>query len=112
MKGAIPTNDGIIMAPSMDEARGYLIFDVEKGKLTNVEMVWKQTSLDSTTENMIKPITGCKMAFAGMFSDRTKDLLLKKGIAPVCTGDEIITNVIVHYIENELRHTSDYCCCP
>jgi predicted Fe-Mo cluster-binding NifX family protein len=112
MKGAIPTNDGILMASSIDEARGYLIFDVDKGKLTNVEMVWKQTGYQVNTENMIQPIAGCNMAFASRYSDLTKELLLKKGIDPVCSGDEIITNVIVHYIEDELRHASDCCCCP
>jgi predicted Fe-Mo cluster-binding NifX family protein len=112
MKAAIPTNDGIRMTPTFEQAKGFLIFDIEMGELANVEMIWNNVAYNDSRESFLQPLSGCAAAFAGDFNMDLAKVLRQKGIDPICTSDEIITNLIVHYIENDLRKASDCCCCP
>jgi predicted Fe-Mo cluster-binding NifX family protein len=112
MKAAIPTNDGIRMTRTFEQAKGFLIFDVELGQLANVEMIWNKAGYNDSAESFLQPLSGCAAAFAGDFNQDLAKVLRQKGIDPICTSDEIITNLIVHYIENDLRKASDCCCCP
>jgi len=113
MKAAIPTNDGIMMAGSFEQAKGFLIFDIEFGKVTKEEVVWSKTDYAAEApEGFLAPISDCSAAFAGKITESLYSVLQKRGISLIKSKDDIITNVIVHYLENELKQAADYCCCP
>jgi predicted Fe-Mo cluster-binding NifX family protein len=113
MKAAIPTNDGILMAGSFEQAKGFLIFDIKVGQIVKEELVWNKTAyVPDSPEAFINPISGCSATFANTISDNLRSVILKNGIDLISSKDDIITNVILHYLENEVKQEANYCCCP
>lgn len=112
MKAAIPTDDGLRISNSFEQAKGFLIFDVESGHLKDIELVWNKNKFSDSEDTFLNPLTGCKIAFAHEFDENLRKVLQMKGINPVSSPDDIITNLIVHYLESEIHQESDYCCCP
>jgi predicted Fe-Mo cluster-binding NifX family protein len=113
MRAAIPTNDGIMMAGSFEQAKGFLIFDIELGQVTKEEVVWNKTAYaGETPENYLTPIINCSAAFANNIPEKLCLALQQKGISLINSKDDIITNVIFHYMDNEIKKAADCCCCP
>jgi len=113
MKAAIPTNDGIMMAASFEQARGFLVLNIELGKVVKEELIWNKAGyIADSPENYLTLINDCSAVFADIIGDSLKNILNKKGIALIQSRDSIITNAIVHYLEHEGSKAADYCCCP
>ncbi|MEI6883309.1 MAG: NifB/NifX family molybdenum-iron cluster-binding protein [Bacteroidota bacterium] len=113
MKAAIPTNDGIKMAPSFEQAKGFLILNIELGRVVNEELVWKSISnrLTNPVDNMTL-LSGCSAVITEKISEQNIAGLSSNGITLVQSNDSIITNTIVHYLEHEISKAADHCCCP
>lgn len=113
MKAAIPTNDGLKMAPSFELAKGFLILNIELGRVVNEELVWK--SISNRLTNPVDPMTllsGCSTLITDQISEQNMAGLSSNGITLVQSKDNIITNSIVHYLEHEISNATDHCCCP
>ena len=113
MKAAIPTNDGIMMASLFEQAKGFLVLNIELGKIVKEELIWNNTRyIADSPEGFLAPLNECSAVFAEKIADSLKSALGKKGISLIRSHDSIITNVIVNYLENEVGKAADYCCCP
>ena len=113
MKAAIPTNDGIIMANSFEQAKGFLILNIELGQVVKEELIWNKAGyITDSPEGFLVPVKECSAVFADSITDSLKTILKTKGIDLIQSKDSIITNVIIHYLEHEAGKAADYCCCP
>lgn len=112
MKAAIPTNDGLIMSSSFEDAKGFLILSIELGKVIKEEMIGSKPGRDSTAGNIFNLLQDCTAVFTGNITDASKSILEKKNISVIASHDSIITNVIMNYLEHEVGKIADTCCCP
>jgi len=113
MKAAIPTNDGIMMATSFEQAKGFLILTIELGQVVKEELIWNKVGyIPDSPEDYLTPVNDCSAVFADTIPDSLKNVLNKNGISLIQSRDSIITNAIVHYLEHEVSKAADYCCCP
>ena len=113
MKAAIPTNDGIMIANSFEQAKGFLIFNIELGQVVKEELIWNKAGYAADSpEGFLIPVKECSTVFADSIPDSLKNILNTKGIDLIQSKDNIITNVIIHYLENEVGKAADHCCCP
>lgn len=113
MKIAIPTNDGILMAGSFEESKGFLILDIQLGHIQKEELVWKSNGNRLTHPvDDITLISGCSSVITENISEKNTAGLSAKGISLVRSHEQIITNTIINYLENVAGKTADFCCCP
>ncbi|MEI7726619.1 MAG: hypothetical protein WCK09_16035 [Bacteroidota bacterium] len=113
MKMAIPTNDGLTLSPDLGQSNGFLILTLELGEITHEEMRWNKLSdIVCASDALLTNIGDCQAimindnstAFNGPASIQKKEIIR--------TGESIITNAWVHYLENTLRNEANTCCCP
>jgi len=113
MKAAIPTNDGLMMASTFGEARGFLVVNIELGKVTREELIWKQPEEKSIAPDIYMDLLkDCSAVIAGEVADPYKAMLEKRNISIIPSRDKIISNVIMNYMEHEAGKLADTCCCP
>jgi predicted Fe-Mo cluster-binding NifX family protein len=112
MKAAIPTNDGLIMAPSFEDARGFLVLNIELGKVVKEEMIGSKPGRSSMAGNVFDLLKDCSAVLAGNITDASKTILEKRNISVISSHDSIITNIIIDYLEHEAGKVADTCCCP
>ena len=113
MKAAIPTNDGLMMASSFEKAKGFLILNIELGKITREEIIWRKNGqLTESPENVTDVIKDCSAVIADGIAGPYKKVLERRKIAFIHSSDNIITNAIIHYLEHETGKAADTCCCP
>jgi len=112
MKAAIPTNDGLNMAPSFEDASNFLVLNIELGKVTKEEIIGSRPGRSSAAGNVFDILNDCSAVLTGKISEASKALLEKKNISVVSSQDHIITNIIINYLEHEAGKTADTCCCP
>ncbi|MCX6281562.1 MAG: hypothetical protein NTU51_06345 [Bacteroidetes bacterium] len=112
MKAAIPTNDGLFMASSFEDAKGFLVMNIELGKVIKEEMIGSKPGRNSTAGNVFDLLKDCTAVLTGKITDVSKSILEKRNISVIASHDSIITNVIMNYLEHEVGKTADNCCCP
>jgi len=112
MKAAIPTNDGLSMAPSFEDASNFLVLSIELGKVVKEEMIGSKPGRSSTSNNVFDLLKDCTTVLAGNITDASKTILEQKNISVVSRQDSIITNIIIDYLEHEISEAADHCCCP
>lgn len=113
MKTAIPTNDGIMVASSFELAKGFLVLTIELGQVVKEELIWNKAGyITESPDSYLNPINDCSTVLVETISDTLKMVLNRKGVTLIQSSDSIITNAILHYLENEVRKAADYCCCP
>ena len=112
MKAAIPTNDGLIMASSFEDARGFLLLNIELGKVVKEEMIGSKPGRSSTAGNVFDLLKDCSAGLTGNITETSKTILEKRNISVIASHDSIITNVIMNYLEHEVGKEADTCCCP
>jgi predicted Fe-Mo cluster-binding NifX family protein len=112
MKIAISTNDGIRMAPAFEISDGFLILTIEFGEIVEEDIRWKQGSGKVNVGEILSQISDCSVIVVREISESSMQFLRNKSIDVFRTTEEIITNVIVHYLEHQYREASDHCCCP
>jgi len=112
MKAAIPTNDGLIMASSFEDAKGFLVLNIELGKVIQEEMIESKPGRNSTAGNVFDLLKDCTSILTGNITDASKSILEKRNISVIASHDNIITNVIMNYLEHEVGKIADNCCCP
>ncbi len=112
MKAAIPTNDGLMMASSFEDARGFLVLNIELGKVVKEEMIGSKPGRSSVAGDVFDLLKDCSAVLAGNITDASKTILEKRHISFIPCRDMIITNVIMNYLEHEAGKVADTCCCP
>ncbi|MEI6577547.1 MAG: hypothetical protein WCO63_15330 [Bacteroidota bacterium] len=112
MKIAIATTDGLNMSSSYEEARGFLIIKENFNEIVHEELRWKP-GLEKTDFNRdYLMISACSQLVVREISVAAKQFFMDKGIAVFVTKEDIITNVILHFLEKHYREASNTCCCP
>ncbi len=113
MKIAIPTDDGLKISPDFRKAKGFLILTVKFGELTDETMQWDASGEpELSPEGLLAGIRGCSVLIVKKIDDLFCRILGDNAVECIITKEEIITNILVRYLENEFRKASDTCCCP
>jgi len=113
MKIAIPTVDGIRVARKFEHAKGFLVLTVITGEIQDEELRWNsQNDVPSSDDNLLDTVSDCSLVIVNEGSQGFLELLESKLIPFIHTREDIITNIIIHYLENECRKESNTLCCP
>ena len=113
MKLAIPTDEGLKISRDFKKAKGFLILTVKLGAIAEEEMKWNPAKEpEMSRETLASMIKGCSILIVRTMDPNYCEELKEKSIECILTKEDIITNIMVHYLENEFRKASDTCCCP
>ena len=111
MKIAIPTDDGLNISAMCEQAKGFFIAVVDRGKITREEIRWNPDPED-VSHFALSVIDECQVLLA---SENWQNRLPQhhiEGKEIVLYKDTIITNVLVDYLTTSLLKESNTCCCP
>jgi len=112
MKIAIPTNDGIYVAPDFELAKGYMIVTLALGEIVHEDLRWKSNAAGTDTNQLSSAVSDCSLVLARRIDPSGEKTVQDRNITIIQTTDEIITNAIMHYLEFEYREAANTCCCP
>ena len=112
MKIAIPTDDGINVAPDFDSAKGCLIITLTLNEIVQEDLRWKTDNIGVSSDQLCSAISDCSILIIRRMNQTSKLTFLEKTVTIVQTTEKIITNAIVHYLEHEFLEASNTCCCP
>jgi len=113
MKIAIPTSDGILVSARPEQTRGFLVATVIAGEILQEVMCWLPQPGNPLHQSEVrKCIAGCDLVIAEKCDDLVSEISHEANVPVLKSSDEIITNVILHYLENEYRNASNLICCP
>ena len=112
MKIAIPTNDGLRIAPAFDTSDGFLILTLVLGEIVDEEIRPKHNSGLVDLDQAFSQLSDCSLVVVREISESSARFFQNKNIPVIRTEEEIITNIIVHYLEHEYQEASNTCCCP
>jgi predicted Fe-Mo cluster-binding NifX family protein len=112
MKIAIPTNDGINVAPCFESAKGCLIVTISLGDIVHEDLRWKSDNIGADTTELCSEVSDCSFVIVHELTQSAKKIFKENRITVIQTADDIITNAIIHYLEHEHLEASNTCCCP
>lgn len=113
MKIAVPTDDGIRISASARNPKGYLVFTLKEGEISHEELRWKNPVDPMDTELKAQDILAdCSVLIAGISSPDLPGFEPSEKIGVILTGESIITNVIMEYLDVTLLRESNTCCSP
>jgi predicted Fe-Mo cluster-binding NifX family protein len=112
MKIAISTNDGLMIAPAFESSDGFLILTLIGGEIVKEEIRRNSQPGPVEIEKAFSQVSDCSLIIAREISESSAHFFKNKNIPVIRTEEEIITNIIVHYLEHEYREASNTCCCP
>jgi predicted Fe-Mo cluster-binding NifX family protein len=112
MKIAISTNDGLMIAPAFENSDGFLILTLTGGEIIKEEIRRNSQPGPVEIQRAFSQVSDCSVIIAREISESSAQFFKNKSIPIIRTKEEIITNILVHYLENEYREASNTCCCP
>jgi predicted Fe-Mo cluster-binding NifX family protein len=112
MKIAISTNDGLMTAPNFETSDGFLILTLIGGEIVKEEIRRKNKPALDDFDQVFSQLSDCSSVIVREISESSQQIFMDKSTPVIRTKEEIITNVIVHYLEHEYREASNTCCCP
>ena len=113
MKIAIPTDNGLFVAPRFRDARGLLVLEVKLGEIVSQQIYWKPEEPASAKENgWAMALAGCDTVLLSRKDEPERKTLPPGHVRVVETGESIITRAILDFLETNLRKEANNCCCP
>ena len=113
MKIAIPTDDGIMLSGSAKNPKGYLILTLACGEIVSEEVRWNKSACNSCHENnTLDKLKDCSFFIVKKIPNDPDELHLSKSVEVIISKEEIITNIIIEFINTTLRRESNTCCSP
>ena len=113
MKIAIPTNDGLTISHDFGQASGFLVLTLELGELVQEEMRWnKLNGIFGSGDLKLNPISDCQSVLVNDISPVLTKMVAGQNKEIIHTGESIITNAYIQFLENTLRKEANTCCCP
>jgi predicted Fe-Mo cluster-binding NifX family protein len=113
MKIAIPTDDGLHISARCENAKGFVIAEVERDKILHEELHWKPVpDPGDPRTSALSLINGCKVLIAGDSWENCINLSTHSDVEVVLVKETIITNVLVEYIKDQALTASNNLCCP
>jgi hypothetical protein len=112
----IPTNDGISIAPRLEEARLLRLLEIERGQIT-------REKAEAFSGRKIDDLLSEFMTEEKSKSDNLNVIFGKEGsltdkkisagrFSLFCSEDSNIINALMHYLKDNASNVSDYCCQP
>jgi predicted Fe-Mo cluster-binding NifX family protein len=112
MKIAIPTNDSLMIASSFETCDEFLILTIMLGEIVEEEIRQRQEPGKIDLYQTFPQLLDCSLIVVREISEPSTKYFRSKGIRIMKTEEEIITSIVVHYLEHEYRDASNTCCCP
>ena len=112
MKIAIPTNDAINIHDPFDSVKGFVVFTLQFGEITEEE--YRQPSInDSQTNwNMLGLLNDCTHLIVSAPAEQALFIHGKDKPKVITTMETNITKIILNFMNESHRHESNTCCCP
>jgi predicted Fe-Mo cluster-binding NifX family protein len=113
MKIAIPTDDGLTLAPQFTPSMAYLVLTLELGEIVHQEMRWNNPKKSPVSE--IPPfhtIRDCSVVIVREIGAGPADVLKSQEKEIIRTNETIITSAFMHYLGSSYKKESNTCCCP
>jgi predicted Fe-Mo cluster-binding NifX family protein len=112
MKIAIPTNDCLMIAPVFETSDEFLILTIMLGEIVEEEIRQRQEPGKIDPDQIFPQLLDCSLIVVREISESSAQYFRSKSIRIMRTEEEIITSIVVHYLEHEYRDASNTCCCP
>ena len=112
MKIALSTKDGLIMGSSFENSNGFLVITEAFSEIIDEELRLLPATTSSNINELISLIPDCEQLIVRHICKSARQQLEEKGKAVILTSEDIITNVIFHYLDQNIREAADTCCCP
>jgi predicted Fe-Mo cluster-binding NifX family protein len=113
MKIAIPTHDGITVAPVFRQARGFLVCTVELGQIIQEEIRWNLLSERMTTEDgFYYNLKDCSLIIGKTICDQSVKKFNSDNKKVIITEENLITKILIRYRDEELVRESNITCYP
>jgi hypothetical protein len=111
MKIAIPTHDGIHITDEIIAAKGFHVFTVESGEISDDELRWRDPNdaifPEKSPLQLIKDCSAILVSLVpGVPCPQTG------GFQYIPVNEKIITKIIWRYISEMARQEANTCCCP
>ncbi len=112
MKIAIPTNDAINIHDLFDSVKGFVVFTMQFGEITDEEYRKPSTNDLQTNGNIAGLLYDCTHLIVSVPDE--KALLIQGNDKPkvITTPEKNITKIILNFMNESYRHESNTCCCP
>lgn len=113
MKVAVPTRDGLQIATDFSQADSFLVVTIQAEEVTGEEL--RKNSMHTFLEKGKGPLAligDCSAVVVNKVDRFFYELIRKNHMECIETGEILITNALLHYLENEYRKESDTCCSP
>ena len=128
MKIAVPTNDGTSLSEHFGRSAGFLVFEIDGGKIQNCEMRRNvaQHSHDPggcahgpqgheahSHAGIVSCLAGCDIVICGGMGRQAADALRSAGVTPVVAGFRgAAEGAVKAYLNGELRPAAEgFCRC-
>jgi len=113
MKLAIPTDDGLTLSDDIGSARGFLIINVQLGEIVHEELRWVKP-LDNLRppERFPDTLRDCQAVMVCNSGNSPSGVQKDTDLAVILTGETIITNAYIQFLNNSYREEANTCCCP
>ena len=112
MKIAIPTNDAINIQDPFDSLKGFLVFTVQFGEITEEEYRQPSTNDPQTNRDFFGLLNDCTHLIVSAPGEKTLLIHDKDKMKVITTQEKNITKIILNFMNESYRHESNTCCCP
>ena len=110
MKIAIPTNDGLSINHNILASNGFLVVEIESGRVLGSEMRLYSPKPEGDHEQEILSLIGdCETFLSVVMEKPLSRQLTRNDMQIMLTSESMIPIAVKEYIEQSLR--PDHCCC-
>ncbi len=89
-----------------------MIWTVNLGKITEEEIRRYPEGKPAEPGELVSRLNGCSVLIVADKDPICRPELADHRIKCVVTGESLLTNIMVSYLDQEYRRASDTCCCP
>jgi predicted Fe-Mo cluster-binding NifX family protein len=113
MKIAVPTHDGLNIAPVCEQAKGTLVISIESGEIIQEEMRWNiLQEISNIPDSFLCNASDCEAILVNHIGEGFTRLLSERGKTVYPVKEAIITNAFMHFMLEQVNRESNYVCCP
>ena len=113
MKIAVPTHDGLKIATDFGLADSFLVVTIEAEEIVAEEL--RRNTLNTYFQKGKGPLAlihDCMTVIVNKVDMAFCELIRENHMSCIETEETLVTNAILHYLENEYRKEANTCCCP
>jgi hypothetical protein len=112
MKIAIPTDDAININKTLESARSFVVFTIQFGEIIEEEFRHSPENEPEKVPDIFGLIADCTVLIMKSPEECKLDFSGQKELKVFTTGENIITKIIVGFLNEAHRKEANTYCCP